>query len=169
MHVFYSQILKVCNVSVALYSDYMHQISYTYEALRTINFPLSQQYCTERVKTLFCDALMKCNNEPCVKDIMCQQVRQEYCTSEWRLLEADNQTDQLIDCKEYGETASLICGDQFGLMNNEYVCLPLCGKFSQYSEVYTMPHVVIIAASQFTSVVGGLIVVVASLWKKKKM
>ena len=72
---------------------------------------------------LFCDALMECSNESYVKDIVCQQVRQEYCTAEWRMLEVNNQTDGLIDCEEYDETASLNCGDQFVLqVMNLFVC-----------------------------------------------
>ena len=119
---------------------------------------------------LFCDALMECSNESCVKDIVCQPIRQEYCTAEWRLLElAHNETDHLIDCEEYEETAPLNCGDQFGLINDGSVCLPLCEGFSQYSEAYTTPHLILIAASQFTSAIGGLIVVIASLSKRKKM
>ena len=147
----------------------MDQILYTYEALRTINLPSSQQYCSERVETLFCDALMECSNESYVKDIVCQQVRQEYCTAEWRMLELHNQTDGLIDCEECEETAPLNCSDQFGLANNGFVCLPLCEKFSQYSEAYTKPHVVILAISLFIGIIGGIISIVLSFKKRKKM
>ena len=147
----------------------MEQILCTYEALRTINLPSSQQYCSERVETLFCDALMECSNESYVKDIVCQQVRQEYCTTEWRLLEVNNQTDGLIDCEEYDETASINCGDQFGLANNGSVCLLLCEDFSQYSEAYTTPHIVLNATVFFLSVIGGIIVIAISFKKRKTM
>ena len=147
----------------------MAQLLYTYEALRTISLPSSQQYCTERVEKLFCDALMECSNESYVKDIVCQQVRQEYCTAEWRMLEVHNQTDGLIDCAGYEETAPLNCGNQFGLANNGSICLPLCGVFSQFSEAYTTPHLVLGATSHFISVIGGLIVLAASFRKRKKM
>ena len=147
----------------------MVKLLYTYEALRTANFPSSQQYCSERVETLFCDALMECSNESYVKDMVCQQVRQEYCTAEWRMLEVHNQTDELIDCEEYEETVSLNCGDQFGLASDGSVCLPLCGEFSQYSEAYTKPHLVLSATSQLLSVIGGLTVLATSFRKRKKM
>ena len=150
-------------------SDYVDQILYTYEALGTINLPSSQQYCSERVETLFCDALMECSNESYVKDIVCQQVRQEYCTAEWRMLEVHNQTDGLIDCEEYEETAPLNCSDQFDLANDGSLCLPLCGEFSQYSEEYTTPHVVLYAVSQFISITGGITVIAISYKKRKKM
>ena len=147
----------------------MDQILYTYEALRTINLPSSQQYCSERVETLFCDALMECSNESYVKDIVCQQVRQEYCTAEWRMLEVHNQTDGLIDCEEYEETVPLNCSDQFDLTNDGSLCLPLCGEFSQYSEEYTTLRAVLFAVSLFMNVIGGIIVIVISVKKRKKM
>ena len=120
---------------------------------------------------LFCDALMECSNESYVKDIVCQQVRQEYCTAEWRMLEVHNQTDGLINCGEYNKTASLNCGDQFGLASDESaaVCLPLCEEFSQYSEAYTTPHLVLTATSSSLVVIGGIIVIAISFKKRKTM
>ena len=140
-----------------------NQILYTYEALRTINLPSSQQYCTERVETLFCDASMECNNESYVKEIVCQQVRQEYCTTEWRMLEANNQSDGLIVCEEYEETAPLNCSNQFGLAENGSVCLPLCEEFSLITntELY--------AISAVLSIIGGITVIGISIKKRKKM
>ena len=147
----------------------MDQILYTYEALRTINLPSSQQYCSERVETLFCDALMECSNESYVKDIVCQQVRQEYCTAEWRMLEVHNQTDGLIDCEEYEETAPLHCSDQFDLANDGSLCLPLCGEFSLYNEAYATSRVALLAIFLSIGVFGGVLVVGISYRKKKKM
>ena len=168
MHkILFSQItIATCNFSD---SNCVDQILCTYEALRTINLPSSQQYCIERVQTLFCDALMECSNESYVKDIVCQQVRQEYCTAEWRMLEVNNQTDGLIDCTGYEETATLNCGDQFGLAYNEFICLPLCGEFSQYSEAYTIPYVIFYAICLFINIIGGIAVLTFSFWKRKKM
>ena len=150
-------------------SDCVDQILYTYEALRTINLPSSQQYCGERVETLFCDALMECSNESYVKDIVCQQVRQEYCTAEWRVLEVHNQTDELIYCEEYEETAPLNCGDQFDVTNDGSACLPLCGEFSQFPETYTSPRNIFYAISIFIGVIGGIIVIAISYRKREKM
>ena len=159
-------LMRNCNFTD---SDCVDQILYTYEALRTTNLPSSQQYCSERVETLFCDALMECSNESYMKDIVCQQVRQEYCTAEWRMLEVHNQTDGLIDCEEYEETAPLNCSDQFDLANDGSVCLPLCGEFSQYSEAYTTPHVVLFAVFLLINVFGGIIVIAISCRKREKL
>ena len=164
------KLTKACNCSASnLDSNCMEQILCTYEALRTVNLPSSQQYCSERVEMLFCDALMECSNESYVKDIVCQQVRQEYCTAEWRMLEVNNQTDGLIDCEEYDETASLNCGDQFGLASDESICLLLCEEFSQYSEAYTTSRIVLAVTAYFLSVIGGIIVIAISFKKRKKM
>ena len=153
--------MKVCNFSVSNCTD---QILFTYEALRAINLPSSQQYCSERVETLFCDALMECSNESYVKDIVCQQVRQEYCTAEWRMLEVHNQTDGLIDCEEYEETALLNCSDQFDVTNDGSACLPLCEEFS--SEASTT---IFLSVTLFIGILGGIIVLVISCKKREKM
>ena len=152
--------MKTCNFSDLACVD---QILCTNEALRTINLPLSQQYCSERVERLFCDASMECNNDSYVKDIVCQQVRQEYCTAEWRMLEVNNQTDELIVCEEYEETAPLNCSDQFSLADNGSVCLPLCEEFS------TIPPAALYIISSLISITGGLIVIAISFKKRKKM
>ena len=152
--------MKTCNFSDLACVD---QILCTYEALRTINLPSSQQYCSEKVETLFCDASMECSNDSYVKDIVCQQIRQEYCTAEWRMLEVNNQTDGLIVCEEYEETAPLNCSDQFGLADNGSVCLPLCEEFS------TTSSFILYTISSLISITGGLIVIAISFKKRKKM
>ena len=75
----------------------------------------------------------------------------------------------LIDCEEYEETAPLNCGDQFDLTNDGSVCLPLCAEFSQYSEAYTTPIVVLHAIFLFMNVIGGILIIVISIKKRKKM
>ena len=160
--------MRNCNFTDSL-TDCVDQILYTYEALRTINLPSSQQYCSERVETLFCDALMKCSNESYEKNIVCQQVRQEYCTAEWRMLEVTNQTDELIDCEEYEETVPLNCSDQFDLTNHGSICQPLCGEFSQFPETYTTFRNILYAICLFINVIGGMIVIAISYRKREKM
>ena len=152
--------METCNCSALACVD---QVLYTYEALRTVNLPSSQQYCSERIEILFCDALMECNNESYLKDIVCQQVRQEYCTSEWRMLEVNNQTEGLIECEKYEETIPLNCNDQFGLANNGSTCQPLCEEFTIRSNA--VPY----AISAVISIIGGLTVIGISIKKRKKM
>ena len=141
----------------------MDRLLCTCEALGILKLSLSQDYCSERLEKLFCNASMECNNESCVKDLICQQIHQENCTIE---LEIYEETKWLFDCQG---TGMLNCSDQFDLANNESVCLPLCGEFSQYSEAYTTPHVIILATSLFIGIVGGITVIVVSFRKRKKM
>ena len=163
-------LLRTCNFSDSKEdSDCINQTLYTYIALRTINLPSSQQYCSKRVEKLFCDALMECSNESYVKDIVCQQVRQEYCTAEWRMLEVNNQTDGLINCEEYEETAPLICSDQFDLANYESICQPLCAEFSQYSKASTTLYYILFTMSHLMNVIGGVVVFTISFMKRAKM
>ena len=67
---------------------------------------------------------------------MCQEVRQEHCTAEWRRSES-NRNFSLIDCDEYGETATLNCSDQFGLDDYGSICSPLCKEFLQEGKTAT--------------------------------
>ena len=57
-----------------------------------------------------------------------------HCRRE-RVLEL-NESEELIDCNDYGETVPLNCSDQFGLDNNGSICRPLCKTFSQFSETF---------------------------------
>ena len=138
---------------------------YTYEAIKTVEvYP----FCVNRAKKQF-TRLQNCSHDfECVKSIMCQEIRQEYCTSEWRVLEL-NQSEVLIDCSDYGETVPINCSDQFGLANNGSVCLPLCKEFSQYNEVFTAIFPTWLAVCSGMNVIGGIISLAVSLYKIKKL
>ena len=139
---------------------------YTYEALRLVsenNFP----FCINEVKNRLPE-LQNCNDTACVKSIICQDIRQEYCTGEWRALEL-NESEELIDCTDYGETAPLNCSDQFGLANNGSICLPLCKEFSQFSESFIAFFPTWLAVFSALNVIGGIICLVISMYKIKKL
>ena len=138
---------------------------YTYEALRLAElFP----FCTNEFEKLFAE-LQNCSNDSaCVESIMCQKVRQQHCTAEWRVLEL-NEPEGLIDCTDYGETALLNCSDQFDLANNGSVCLPLCGEFSQFGKTYTAIFPAWLAIIIGLNVAGGIICLVVSVYKIKKL
>ena len=99
---------------------------------------------------------------------MCQEVRQEYCTAEWRLLEL-NESERLIDCSDYGETALLNCSDQFDLDNNGSTCRLLCEKFSQFSKTFTSFFPPWLAVFSGLNVIGGTISVAVSIYRIKKL
>jgi len=139
-----------------------------YEALSSMDN--CSTFCSKNsnVTDSFCKALNKCDDTLFVNDIMCLTVRQDYCTSEWRSLEL-NESEKLIDCDDYGETAPLNCSEQFGLDKNETICSPLCDKFSQHGEVFTAVYTNMFLIFTFLSVIGGITALIASIWKRKKM
>ena len=142
-----------------------HDLMYTYEALRsTSRFP----FCIDKVKERFSKLQNHSNDLVYLKSIMCQEIRQEYCTAEWRMLEL-NGSEELIDCTDYGETAPLNCSDPFGLASNGSVCLPLCEKFSQFSKSFTHFFRFWLATFSGLNVIGGIISVVVSVYKMKKL
>jgi len=102
------------------------------------------------------------------KDIMCLQVRQIYCTAEWRISEIE-QSEKLISCDEYGGTARLNCSDQFGLSDNGSVCMPLCRRFSQFSDEMTTAILIVTNMVYIVNAIGGITVLIASYWNRKKM
>ena len=101
-------------------------------------------------------------------DIMCQQVRQNYCTSQWRSLEFNSTiSEMLIDCND--DTGTIDCGEQFGLAYNDSICLPLCSEFSQYSDTITAAFFAISIFSHVTNIIGGMAVLIMVLRKRQKM
>ena len=148
-----------------MYSTCVIDVINTYEAIRSAS-QFTYQFCINETKDLFCEALQNCNNVSYAKDIVCQQVRQEYCTAEWRISEIE---DEIIDCDEYGETAKLNCSDQFSLAKDGSVCLPLCRRFSQYNDEMTTTILVVFNVVNALNAIGGITVLIASYWNRKKM
>ena len=139
---------------------------YTYEALRLLSqrtFP----HCINQVKNTLPE-LQNCSDMSCVEGIICQKIRQEYCTAEWRVLEL-NESEGLIDCSDYGETAPLNCSDQFDLDNNGSICQPLCETFSQFSETFITNFSIWHAVCSGLNVIGGIISLMISVYKIKKL
>ena len=154
-----------CNVSTQPNITLVH----TYEALRMAS-QLTSPFCIAKLsKTLTQPTTCRqLNNFTYMTDIMCQQVRQNYCTAEWRLSELNSTiSERLIDCDE--ETTSIDCGEQFDLANNDSICLPLCNRFSQYDETNTAVYFAVAILSHLTNMVGGIIVLVIVFIKRQKM
>ena len=142
---------------------------FTYEALRVTSQSTSQYCITKLSETLTQpETCEQFDNFSYIMDIMCQHVRQTYCTSEWRLLELNSTiSERLIDCSE--DTDSIDCGDQFGLAYNDSVCLPLCKQFSQYSEEFTNVYFAISILSHILNMIGGMAVLIIAICKRQKM
>ena len=156
--------MNKCNVSAPPDSN----LPDTYEALREAS-QFTYPFCITKLSEALtqpetCEQL---NNSSYIEDIMCQEVRQSYCTAEWRLLELNDNSEGLINCDE--ETASISCDKQFVLANNDSMCWPLCTKFSQYDETFTNVYVALAIFSHITNMIGGVAVFIASYIKRRKM
>ena len=169
MHTYILQdnLSTVCNTSITNNSCTRDVIN-TYETLRKVS-ESTFLFCIQETQDLFCDALSKCDDLALVGEIVCREIRQTYCTSEWRILEVSNKTEGIFDCDDYGETIQLNCSDQFDLDNDDSVCLPLCESFSQQGEVATIILVVDNAFAHLINAIGGIIVLIAAIYNRKNM
>ena len=144
-------------------------VIHTYESLKVAS-ALTNPFCT-KASPLFCKALNSCNSksDAAAKRILCTIVRQQFCAAEWRILEANNRSEHLIDCQGYGETSKPNCVKQFDLADGDSVCLPLCKDFSQHNERFTDGTVALHAFVHLINVLGGITVFVACTVNRKKM
>jgi len=131
---------------------------------------LTSQYsfCIKNTQNLFYQALKNCDNQSYFESIVCQDIRQDYCTAEWRTLELQ-ESEKLINCSAYGETAGLTCSDQFGLNDFGVACLPLCEEFSQNGDSTTVALIVLSGIANVVNTIGGIFVLAVSFWRREKM
>jgi len=157
---------EACSNILAHKSNCTEDVMSTYEVLRSESQKTSP-HCVNRTEKLFCDVLRECNKSY-VRGLVCQEVQQEYCTSEWRRAE-NNRSYSLIDCDKYGETATLNCSDQFGLDENGLVCSPLCKDFPQNGEEAITVLIAATVIAHLMNVIGGVIVLIAACKNRKNM
>ena len=141
----------------------------TYEALRAVS-QFTYSFCITKLSETLAqpETCEQLNNSSYIKDIMCQKVRKNYCTAEWKRLELNSTLSEgLINCDE--KTVSINCDKQFGLVNNDSMCWPLCTKFSQYDETFTDVYIALTIISHIINMVGGVTVLIASYIKRRKM
>ena len=89
-------------------------------------------------------------------------IREKYCSNEWMMI---NYTEE-FGCDEF---VQLNCSDQFELADNGSVCLPLCAKFSFFNATFTTAYIVLIGIANGVNILGGIVVVIVSIQKRKKM
>ena len=173
LYLLQSELYHACNITIQQ-SSCTEDVIFTFESLRTAS-ALTNSYCLEVAHghlNVFCQALNICNNGNGVfhvKVALCQRVGQKICTAEWRILEFNNRSEELIDCSMFGETDYPNCTEQFDLANNGSVCLPLCKEFSQHGKTLTDAVVALSAFCQVVNVLGGIIVFIACVWNRSKM
>ena len=131
----------------------------------------TNSFCADATYKLFCEALKQCSigQDAAARRPLCTIVRQKLCTTEWRILEVNNRSEELIDCQGFGETGQPNCTEQFDLADNNSVCLPLCEEFSQYGPSYTNFIVGLDAIAHLVNVLGGIIVIIACILNRTKM
>ena len=167
-----SVLYHACNVTVQQ-SSCTEDVIFTFESLKAAS-NLTNPYCLSVAHyhlNVFCKALSLCSisNDLHAKATLCQGVRQKVCTAEWRILEYNNRSDQLIDCSIFEETDYPNCTEQFDLANNGSVCLPLCKEFSLEGKVLDNALVGVYAFCHLVNVLGGIIVFIACVWNRSKM
>ena len=157
------------NISI-ISSECTEDVIYTYESLKVASV-FTNQFCPNRTYPLFCKALEHCNSgqEVFVRDLLCTQVRQKLCAAEWRILEVNNRSEEMMNCQRFGETSQPKCTKQFNLADNNSVCLPLCEEFSEYGEKFTDFIAALSAIVHLVNVIGGIIVIIACIWNRTKM
>ena len=157
------------NISI-VYSDCTENVIYTYESLKVASV-FTNPFCARGTYPLFCKALELCSTgqDVIARNLLCTQVRQKICTAEWRILEVNNRTEELIDCQGFGETGQPHCARQFDLADNNSVCLPLCKEFSEFGKIFTDFVVGLSAYSGLVNFIGGIIVIIACIFNRTKM
>ena len=144
-------------------------VTHTFESLKGAS-NYTNEFCLNHTH-LFCEALKHCSSGQVAdaRELLCTQVRQNICTAEWRILEVNGWSEELIDCQKFGETSRPNCTKQFDLANDNSVCLPLCKEFSQYGPSFTKFLVGLSAIAHLMNLLGGIIVIIACILNRAKM
>ena len=132
-----------------------------------INVTSSDQDCSNLALAFFCNATYRsCANTmlipPSTKE--CEMLRNDSCSNQWAQLQ--NISSVLTDCNTY---ASRTCPEQFRPACGG-ACIPLCNEFSQNSEGVTiLVSVVTGVVSNFTNLIGGIIIFIIAFFRRKTM
>ena len=109
----------------------------------------------------------------------CVNIRDDVCETEWRIAMTTEQGNLLPVCETFdtdnesslvtikNDTEPLICHYQF----KEFcgVCLPLCGKFSQYPDQVKFNQRAVLILASTIALIGGLVVLIATVTSYRKL
>ena len=105
----------------------------------------------------------------------CQDIRDNECFAQWKLLELSRYASFLPNCSElHGSDEStdmrpkVVCNEQFGLYCDS-LCLPLCEEFSQNSDGLTLLQDILFIFAGLSSLIGGTIVIIISIYRRSSM
>ena len=143
----------------------------------------SAKECLAAVKPFLCQYVYPpCDGNGSIQFItqeQCVNVRNDVCETEWKSNMTREQGDFLPVCETFGtnnesssvttrnDTEPLICHYQF----KEYcgLCLPLCGKFSQYPDQLKFFERAVIILAAISVLIGGLVVFIIPVIKRSEM
>ena len=132
------------------------------------NITSSSQQCSDTAIPFFCKAAYRtCNFSrfdlfPTVTE--CLQLQNNTCKNQWKVIETI--APNLACCNIYDPNST--CPDQFDKFCG--ICAPVCSEFSLYGKSTTVAiDVIYWAPGIFGNILFGIIVFVASFFKRKKM
>ncbi|XP_065914487.1 uncharacterized protein [Dysidea avara] len=154
------------------------------EFLTLLNSGLASEECSTAAVPFMCQYVYPpCNgdgNPLFITQEQCVNIRDDVCANEWMLVMNTELRSLLPVCEEFREdnnsssvgtirnvSEPLKCHYQF----DEYcgVCLPLCGKFSQYRVQTKLATRILIIFSAVLEFIGGNIFLIASIIRRKEM
>ena len=119
-----------------------------------------------------------------ISHIQCENIRDRVCATEWRLVTtvSASLSSMLPTCEDFKDTdldlefshnssqdmsQPLQCHYQF----KEFcgLCLPLCGKFSQYKVETKVREKSVLILSGSSAVIGAILVFIATIVRRKRL
>ena len=158
------------------------QLSEFFSILESVSAVVSEE-CSAVVKPFLCQYVYPpCDGNGSVQFItqeQCVNIRDDMCETEWRIAMSTEQGNLLPVCETFGtdnksssitninDTEPLRCHYQF----KEYcgLCLPLCGKFSQYPDQVKFGERAVIILAAILTLIGGFAVVTATVTRRLEM
>jgi len=163
---------KLCNFTYSVPPEF-----YVLQTVYNVSSVTDNGMCGEAILSLFCNATAMydgCNVITSL-DKECLKVRDNECAAEWRIVETlFNLT--LLDCDSLNKIENIslskaqtrTCPNDFGVLCGT-ICQPLCAEISFYDDATTTVYKVFNILFQCTSLLTGLITIVASIYDRKKM
>ena len=158
------------------------QISEFFDLLQGFSGLVSEE-CSAEVLPFICQyAFPPCDDDGSpllITQEQCINIRDDVCATEWRIAMATDSGSLLPVCEAFDDeddpslvatrntSEPLRCHYQF----REYCgfCLPLCGTFSQYPDQVKFAERGVIILSAVLALIGGIIVLIASIKRRKTM
>ena len=132
--------------------------------------------CLAASKPFICQYVFPpCHNDgdyELVTEEQCLYVQDEACVVEW-LVAKSFFPNFIPDCRLLNGTSkvfdnsTVVCSDNFKLFCE--TCLPLCSSFSQYDKTTTSIRKTVDITAAVTAIVGGVLLIVLSVIRRKKM